>query len=54
VREESSMTDKVDRDDPVTSATVTRRNLLDYPPSQTPGSFNLSKIEEQLRAGGGD
>ena len=28
--------------------------MKDYPPSQTPGSFNLSKIEEQLRAGGGD
>ena len=23
--------------------------MKDYPPSQTPGSFNLSKIEEQLR-----
>jgi arylsulfatase len=22
--------------------------MKDYPPSQTPGSFNLSKIEEQL------
>ena len=27
--------------------------MKDYPPSQTPGSFNLSKIEEQLRRGGG-
>jgi arylsulfatase len=26
--------------------------MKDYPPSQTPGSFNLSKIEEQLRSGG--
>lgn len=26
--------------------------MVDYPPSQTPGSFNLSKIEEQLRSGG--
>ncbi len=24
--------------------------MKDYPPSQTPGSFNLTKIEEQLRA----
>ena len=23
--------------------------MKDYPPSQTPGSFNLSKIEEQLK-----
>jgi len=23
--------------------------MKEYPPSQTPGSFNLSKIEEQLR-----
>jgi arylsulfatase len=28
------------------------QTMKDYPPSQTPGSFNLSKIEEQLRAGG--
>ena len=32
---------------------VWRRQFLmtmkDYPPSQTPGSFNLSKIEEQLK-----
>ncbi|WP_295430696.1 arylsulfatase [uncultured Thiodictyon sp.] len=27
--------------------------MQDYPPSQSPGSFNLSKIEEQLRRGGG-
>jgi arylsulfatase len=26
--------------------------MKDYPPSQSPGSFNLSKIEEQLRSGG--
>jgi arylsulfatase len=26
-------------------------SMKDYPPSQTPGSFNLTKIEEQLRAG---
>jgi arylsulfatase len=25
--------------------------MKDYPPSQTPGSFNLAKIEESLRAG---
>ena len=25
------------------------QTMKDYPPSQTPGSFNLSKIEEQLR-----
>jgi arylsulfatase A-like enzyme len=29
------------------------QTMKDYPPSQTPGSFNLSKIEEQLRAGTG-
>jgi arylsulfatase len=23
--------------------------MQDYPPSQTPGSFNLKKIEEQLK-----
>ncbi len=28
--------------------------MKDYPPSQTPGAFNLSKIEEQLRNSGGD
>jgi arylsulfatase len=28
------------------------KSMQDYPPSQTPGSFNLTKIEEQLRAGG--
>ena len=27
--------------------------MKDYPPSQTPGSFNLKKIEEQLRSGMG-
>jgi arylsulfatase len=27
--------------------------MKDYPPSQTPGSFNLSKIEEQLKNAGG-
>jgi arylsulfatase len=26
--------------------------MKEYPPSQTPGSFNLSKIEEQLRGSG--
>jgi arylsulfatase len=29
------------------------KSMQDYPPSQTPGSFNLTKIEEQLRGGGG-
>lgn len=29
------------------------QSMKDYPPSQTPGSFNLSKIEEQLKAGRG-
>jgi arylsulfatase len=29
------------------------QTMKDYPPSQTPGSFNLSKIEEQLRRGAG-
>jgi len=24
------------------------KSMQDYPPSQSPGSFNLSKIEEQL------
>jgi arylsulfatase len=28
------------------------QTMKDYPPSQSPGSFNLSKIEEQLRTGG--
>jgi arylsulfatase len=28
------------------------KTMQDYPPSQTAGSFNLTKIEEQLRAGG--
>jgi arylsulfatase len=27
--------------------------MKEFPPSQSPGSFNLSKIEEQLRKGGG-
>jgi arylsulfatase len=27
-------------------------SMKEYPPSQSPGSFNLSKIEEQLRRGG--
>lgn len=27
--------------------------MKDYPPSQTPGSFNLTKIEEMLRSAGG-
>jgi arylsulfatase len=26
------------------------QTMVDYPPSQSPGSFNLSRIEEQLRA----
>jgi arylsulfatase len=29
------------------------KTMKDYPPSQTPGSFNLQKIEEQLRSGAG-
>ena len=29
------------------------QTMKDYPPSQSPGSFNLSKIEEQLRSGAG-
>jgi arylsulfatase A-like enzyme len=29
------------------------KTMQDYPPSQTPGSFNLTKIEEQLRRAGG-
>jgi len=29
------------------------KSMKDYPPSQTPGSFNLQKIEEQLRRGAG-
>jgi len=28
-------------------------SMKDYPPSQTPGSFNLTKIEEQLRSSAG-
>ncbi len=27
--------------------------MQEYPPSQSPGSFNLTKIEEQLRSGVG-
>ena len=27
--------------------------MQDYPPSQTPGSFNLAKVEEQIRAAAG-
>jgi len=30
------------------------QTMKDYPPSQSPGSFNLSKIEEQLKAGMGN
>jgi arylsulfatase A-like enzyme len=29
------------------------QSMQDYPPSQTPGSFNLTKIEEQLKSGVG-
>jgi len=29
------------------------KTMQEYPPSQTPGSFNLKKIEEQLRSGSG-
>ena len=29
------------------------KSMKDYPPSQAPGSFNLQKIEEQLRRGAG-
>jgi arylsulfatase len=29
------------------------KSMTDYPPSQTPGSFNLKRIEEQLRSGVG-
>ena len=29
------------------------KTMQDYPPSQTPGSFNLAKIEEQLRQAAG-
>ena len=29
------------------------QTMKDYPPSQTPGSFNLSKIEAQLRSATG-
>jgi arylsulfatase len=27
------------------------KSMQEYPPSQSPGSFNLTKIEEQLRRG---
>jgi hypothetical protein len=27
--------------------------MIEYPPSQTPGAFNLSKIEEMLKSAGG-
>ena len=27
--------------------------MKDYPPSQTPGSFNLAKVEEQIRSATG-
>jgi arylsulfatase len=27
--------------------------MKDYPPSQTPGSFNLEKIQQQIEATGG-
>jgi arylsulfatase len=30
------------------------QTMQDYPPSQTPGSFNLSTIEERLSAGMGN
>jgi arylsulfatase len=30
------------------------QTMTDYPPSQTPGAFNLSRIEEQLRSAGGN
>jgi arylsulfatase len=33
-------------------ATGFLKSMQDYPPSQAPGSFNLGKIEEQLRRGG--
>jgi hypothetical protein len=26
-------------------------SMKDYPPSQTPGSFNLEKIQKQIEAG---
>ena len=29
------------------------QTMQEYPPSQTPGSFNLTKIEEALRRGAG-
>jgi arylsulfatase len=34
-------------------ATKFLMTMKEFPPSQTPGSFNLSKIEEQLRQSGG-
>ncbi|WP_231756832.1 arylsulfatase [Microbulbifer elongatus] len=34
-------------------ATKFLKTMEEYPPSQTPGSFNLKKIEEQLKAGAG-
>lgn len=30
------------------------KTMQDYPPSQSPGSFNLTKIEESLRSGAGN
>jgi arylsulfatase len=33
-------------------ATQFLQSMQDYPPSQTPGSFNLSRIEEKLRSAG--
>jgi arylsulfatase len=27
--------------------------MKDYPPSQTPGSFNLEKVKRQIEAGSG-
>jgi len=29
------------------------QTMQDYPPSQTPGAFNLSKIQEQLKSAAG-
>jgi len=28
-------------------------SMIEYPPSQSPGAFNLSKIEEMLKSAGG-
>ena len=39
----------VHRADPGPGGDSSCMTMKDYPPSQTPGSFNLSKIEEQLR-----